>query len=195
MRPRHLAAGAAVLVAAGLILAQACSGGGGGGKSVPATRTDYVVLAWNDLGMHCLNPTYDQAVILPPYNTIWAQVVKRGNPPQIVTAGLKVEYTIVGNTRSHDKASYGQFWTNAGALFGTTPALDHGLNLVDPAISNGLSGGLVVKGDRFEVDGIPLVPIGDDGQWNPYQRAASPYATPPGPCSCRRRRRRRPPTS
>jgi len=24
-------------------------------------------------GMHCLNPSYDTAVILPPYNTIWAR--------------------------------------------------------------------------------------------------------------------------
>jgi hypothetical protein len=85
MRPRCLAAGAAALVAAVLLLAQACSGGGG--KSVPAASTDYVVLAWNDLGMHCLHPTYDQAVVLPPYNTIWAQVVKRGNPPQIIRGG------------------------------------------------------------------------------------------------------------
>ena len=50
---------------------------------MPAATTSarYVVLAWNDLGMHCLNPTYDTAVILPPYNTVWAQVIQRGNPP------------------------------------------------------------------------------------------------------------------
>ncbi|MGZ5453434.1 MAG: hypothetical protein ACXW2R_04320, partial [Candidatus Aminicenantales bacterium] len=65
------------------------NGGGGDGdgdvtaKTISATTMTYVAFAWNDLGMHCLNPTYDQGVILPPYNTVWVQVVKRGNPPQI----------------------------------------------------------------------------------------------------------------
>src|SRR5512138_704883 len=48
------------------------------------TLGDYTVLAWNDLGMHCLNPAYDKLMILPPYNTVWVQVVKRGDPPQLV---------------------------------------------------------------------------------------------------------------
>jgi len=38
-------------------------------NSLPTEITgDYSVFAWNDLGMHCLNPTYDKLVILPPYN-------------------------------------------------------------------------------------------------------------------------------
>ncbi len=59
--------------------------------TVPASSKSYIVLAWNDLGMHCLNPTYDKAVILPPYNTVWAQVIKRGNPPRIVDFRLDRE--------------------------------------------------------------------------------------------------------
>jgi hypothetical protein len=50
---------------------------------------DYIVFSWNDLGMHCANPSYDKLVLLPPYNTLLAQVVKRGNPPQVVTSGLQ----------------------------------------------------------------------------------------------------------
>jgi hypothetical protein len=129
----------------------------------------YVVFAWNDLGMHCLNPTYDQAVILPPYNNVKAQVVQRGNPPVIVTSGLTVAYSLLGNTTSANKANFGQFWANAYKLFGVSPALDHGLNLVDPTISNGLSGNMVVQGSLFAVDGIPVTPINDAGVWNPYQ--------------------------
>ena len=70
---------------------------------------DYMVVAWNDLGMHCLNPTYDEAVILPPYNTVYAQVVRRGDPPEIVTSGITVEFSIANNTTSSDKREYGQF--------------------------------------------------------------------------------------
>ncbi|WP_306600915.1 immunoglobulin domain-containing protein [Geothrix sp. 21YS21S-2] len=129
----------------------------------------YVVFAWNDLGMHCLNPTYDKAVILPPYNTIQAQVVQRGNPPVVVTTGVNLSYSILGNTTSANKGNFGQFWTNAFKLFGASPALDHGLNLDDPSISNGLSGAMIAKGNRFVVNGIPLTPINDAGVWNPYQ--------------------------
>jgi hypothetical protein len=157
---------AAMLAAA---LAACSSGGGGSRPLVPGTQGDYVVLAWNDLGMHCLNPTYDTLVILPPYNTVWAQVIRRGAPPTLVSSGVTVEYRLVGNTSSHDKRSYGQFWTWAADLFGAAPALDHGLNLRAPSISNGLAGAMVVDGDHWVADGIPVVPVGDDGRWNPFQ--------------------------
>lgn len=125
--------------------------------------SDYVVLAWNDLGMHCLNPTYDQLVILPPYNTIWAQVVKRGNPPQVVTEGIKVKYALKDNTYSYGKRSYGGFWDNAEALFGTTVPVDKGLT------GNGLSGEMIVSGNHFVITGIPTVPVTDNGTWDPFQ--------------------------
>ncbi len=151
------------------------NGGGGDGdvtaKTIAATNMTYVAFAWNDLGMHCLNPTYDKAVILPPYNTVWVQVVKRGNPPQIVTAGITVEYAIHNNTYSYGKRSYGQFWDNMPLLFGVALAHDTGLNLEDPAIHNGLSGTMVVKGDHFQVNGIPVVPVDDSLTFNPYQIA------------------------
>lgn len=141
---------------------------------IPATSGEYVVFAWNDLGMHCLNPTYDKAVILPPYNTVWAQVVKRGTPPQIVTSGLTVEYRVIDNTYSYGKsdsrgAVFAQFWDNCQALFGATLEHDHGLNLEDPGISNSMAGTMVLKGDHFQVNGIPVVPVKDDGSWTAYQ--------------------------
>jgi hypothetical protein len=158
-------------------LVAGCGGGGGadgegdgGGSNLPPTG-DYVVLAWNDLGMHCFNPRFDADVILPPYNTLQAQVVRRGSPPAIVTSGITVSYRIVGNTYSYGKRDYGTFWDNLPALFGTSLPVDTGLNLVDPAIHNGLSGTMVVHGDRFSADGIPLTPVDDALVWNPYQVA------------------------
>jgi hypothetical protein len=137
--------------------------------AIPASNMTYVAFAWNDLGMHCLNPTYDKAVILPPYNTVWVQVVKRGDPPEIVTAGLTVEYAIRDNTYSYGKRSYGQFWDNMLTLFGTSLPHDLGLNLEDPGINNGLSGTMAVKGDHFQANGIPVVPVNDALAYYPYQ--------------------------
>ncbi|MCK9460571.1 MAG: cytochrome c3 family protein [Proteobacteria bacterium] len=165
---RILASAAAIA-----ICGPACGGGSSNSSVSGPGSGEYVVLAWNDLGMHCLNPTYDTAVILPPYNTIWAQVVRRGDPPQPVTEGLTVEYSIDNNTYSYGKAEYGQFWDNCEALFGAALEHDTGLNLSDPAQHNGLAGTMVVaaSGDHFEVHGIPVVPVDDDGTWNPFQVA------------------------
>ncbi|MBP1626675.1 MAG: hypothetical protein H6Q00_1150 [Holophagaceae bacterium] len=159
-----------LLLSAGL-LAMSCGGGGSSSNPPSGGSGTYVVLAWNDLGMHCLNPSYDQAVILPPYNTVWAQVIRRGNPPQVVSSGVTVSYSLVGNTTSANKRSYGQFWTNCFDLFGQTLALDTGLNLEDPTIHNGLAGDMVLKGDHYQVNGIPVTPVNDAGVWNPYQVA------------------------
>ena len=156
-----------------LFLFAACGSSGGGGgdddSNIPVTKNDYTLLAWNDLGMHCLNPTYDTLVILPPYNTVWAQLVKRGNPPELATTDVTLTYAMVNNSSSVDKTSslfggdYGQFWDYAMDLFGFTPADDVGLT------GNGLSGTMVSVGTHFEIDGIPVTPVDDDGVWNPYQ--------------------------
>jgi hypothetical protein len=170
MTTHRLPTGAiAALLAA--LLAAGCSSSSEPRSTLPASQVQYVVLAWNDLGMHCLNPSYDTMVILPPYNTIWAQVVKRGPKPQLVTTGITVEYRLVGNTASASKGLFGQFWQHAQRLFGAAPAIDHGLNLRQPAVSNGLSGRMVLDVDHWVVDGVPAVPIGDDGVWNPFQLA------------------------
>ena len=41
----------------------------------------YVVIAWNDLGMHCMDPSFEDFSVLPPYNNLVAQVVRRGEEP------------------------------------------------------------------------------------------------------------------
>jgi hypothetical protein len=137
-----------------------------GGSNVPASSNEYVVFAWNNLGMHCLNPTYNELVILPPYNTVQAQVIKRGDPPQIITSGVTVEFSIMNNTSSYRKRAYGGFWDNFTALFGgTPPAHDIGLT------GTGLSGTMANQaGTNFYIaEGVPLVPVNDAGIWNPYQ--------------------------
>jgi predicted CxxxxCH...CXXCH cytochrome family protein len=145
-------------------------------SSGPApASTQYVVVAWNDLGMHCLNPSYDTAVILPPYNTIWAQVVRRGTTPQIITSGISIDYRIINNTTSVSavKGTFAQFWDTfyMNKLFGTVLEPDTGLNLVDKNLHNRLTGAMVQKGNHFQVDGIPVTPVNDFGVKNPYQVA------------------------
>jgi hypothetical protein len=144
---------------------------------IPAASMSTIVLAWSELGMHFLNANYNAEVLQPPYNSLLAQVIRRGDPPQIVTTGVTLEYSFVDNTHSYGKATtnpireYAPFWDHAFDLFGIDLIHDQGLNFTDPGIHNGLSGTMLLKGDRFEVDGVPLVPINDAGTWDPYQVA------------------------
>ncbi len=168
--------GLAAVLVAGAIAGAGCNGPDAVNNPPPVDNSEYIVLAWNDLGMHCLNPTYDQAVILPPYNVLWAQVIRRGNPPAVVTENLAVSYRVVDNTSSYGKTdsfggAFAQFWDNAQKLFGVNLAHDTGLNLETPSVHNGLSGTMAAKGDHFQVNGIPLTPVLDNGTWTPYQVA------------------------
>ncbi len=158
------AIGIALLVLAG------CAGGGSSSDGATPSGA-YAVLAWNDLGMHCINPTFDKMLVLPPFNTVWAQVVKRGDPPALVTSGITVEYSIAVNTYSSGKRAYGGFWTTImtplAGLLGITPvpATDVGLT------GNDLSGAMTAAGGHFVAVGIPVTPVLDSGVWNPYQVA------------------------
>src|SRR5271165_4720219 len=52
------------------------------GKAAATTTSTYVIVAWSELGMHCMDgKDYSVFSVLPPYNTIHAQLLKRGEPP------------------------------------------------------------------------------------------------------------------
>lgn len=133
-------------------------------SSSPIPNSEYVVFAWNDLGMHCLNPTYDELVILPPYNNVQVQVIKRGNPPEIITTGITAEFNLVNNTYSFGKRQYGGFWTYFTDIFGSAPP-DHDVGLTGTA----LYGNMIEKSGYFIAEGIPVVPVDDANTWDPLQ--------------------------
>lgn len=123
-----------------------------------------VVLSWNDLGMHCYSPSFADLAILPPYNTLWAQVIRVGAPPRVVTEGIRVTYSFPDNSTSAGKTD---FWQYAAALFGVSLAPDVGLR------GFGLSGTMRLDGDHFVAEGVPLTEYADSapGVRNPYQLA------------------------
>ncbi len=134
---------------------------GFGEQAAPST---YVVAAYNDLGMHCMQNDFSQMMILPPYNTLHAQVIRRGGEPQIMTSGVTVTYELPGNTHSSDKTN---FWANAQALLGAAVPPDMGL------AGFGMTGTMTFDATRndYGATGIPVTPINDDGTENPYPLA------------------------
>jgi hypothetical protein len=132
-------------------------------ENVSAANT-YKILAWNDLGMHCYNRDFADLAVLPPYNTLWVQVVLMGNPPQVVTSGIRVEYSYADNTYSVGKTN---FWSYANALFGVSLPDNIGLK------GKGLAGTMDLSGDHFIAEGIPLTEYSDSAPTirHPYQLA------------------------
>ena len=131
-------------------------------KKMPPPQPEYEVLAWNDLGMHCYDADFSDFSILPPYNTLYAQVITKGAPPRLVTDGLIVSYEFENNTHSADKTN---FWQYAEKLFGARLQADIGLK------GKGVSGRMDAAGDLFIAEGIPLTEICDDGSTLHYQTA------------------------
>lgn len=134
-----------------------------GGEGAQASATDlpgaYVVLAWNDLGMHCYNRDFQDLAVLPPYNSLWAQVIRRGDPPQIVSKGLQVYFRFPENTYSVGKSN---FWEFDQELFGVNLPDNVGLT------GTGLAGQMEAKGDHFVAEGIPLTEFRDSDLGRPY---------------------------
>jgi len=58
---------------------------------------DYSVLAINDLGMHCGDLDTRIASILPPFQVLLAQVIRKGAEPVLNPAGVTLEYSAAAN--------------------------------------------------------------------------------------------------
>lgn len=154
-----------VLAATGLVWFIALSGSlSPADASSKRQLGNMVVIAYNDLGMHCMNEDFSEICILPPANTLRAMVIDRsGEEPRIVTSGVTVEYSIPGNTVSHTKTN---FWSFAQALFGVALPLDVGL------AGKGMSGTMDVTADRdYMAQWIPITPLTDAMVEDPYQLA------------------------
>ncbi|MGZ8153078.1 MAG: Ig-like domain-containing protein, partial [Methylovulum sp.] len=147
----------------------------------PASAGAYTLLAWNDLGMHCMDGLdFSVFAILPPYNTLHAQLKDKAG--KLVNSNVALTYEAVAdstgsiNTSSYTKTN---FWSWVDELVGLSPANDVGLNL------DGLASGTPEPGNEtpsltpapmtynaeyawFEAEGIPITPFDDAGNKNFY---------------------------
>ncbi len=141
----------------------------------PAGVGQYQLLAWSELGMHCIDgKDYSVFAILPPYNIVRAQLVKMGEPPQQITSGVTITYEATTdpsgsiNTISSTKTN---FWSYVRTLFLVSPPPDIGItgNSVQNLTPHPLA--YDSKNQYWTADGIPTVPYDDYGNRNPYGMA------------------------
>jgi len=156
------------------------------------------ILSWNNLGMHCMDSDYSVFSILPPYNTIEAQLIIGG---KLVTngSGCSVTYQAVADVNGSFNSTAmgkGNYYTFARAIYGATLAPEGGLagwNM--PGINNAPQGmtfeqtnhpaaGVATPVNWFRAEGIPITPYDDAHNKNPYpmmrliaKNGATPIAT------------------
>ena len=130
----------------------------------PPVTGEYQLIGWNDLGMHCMNESFADLTVLPPYNTLWAQLIRVGPEPEIVTQNVVIEYSFQNNTTSIGKTD---FWDYADQIFGVALEPDVGLT------GARLSGNMHAQADSFIIEGVPLTPYDDNAPHvqQPYQLA------------------------
>ncbi len=146
----------------GLIAGTAMAGKPGsttGGK--PGKATTYKVIAYNDLGMHCACPTSSSFLLLPPFNTIRAQVLQIGaNDPVLPTTGITVSYQMVENTDASliNDAYFSTWIAYAPKIFPGYQPLVNGK--VVGLTGNGLSGTMTydATSKSWIATGIPAFP-------------------------------------
>ncbi|MEN8244377.1 MAG: cytochrome ubiquinol oxidase subunit I [Thermodesulfobacteriota bacterium] len=124
----------------------------------------YVLLAWSDKGMHGMTDNDRFWSFQPPDSSIYAQLILRGETPEIVTGGVTIAYAV---EKDHAvPSSQVDFWTYAKALTGRTIPADTGLS------GNTLSGPMQFDDNlmAFHAEHLPVVPYRNDGSFNPYPR-------------------------
>jgi len=139
-----------------------------------SARTGWTVVAWNNLGMHCMDADFSVFSILPPYNTIQAQVVDSAGHLVESTSGITLTYESVADpagsintTSAGDKTNY---WDYVLPLFGVALPVNAGLAGHDmPGASNPPQPMVFDSGlNWFIAEGIPITPYDDAGRKNYY---------------------------
>lgn len=129
------------------------------------------VLAWNDLGMHCIDPDFSVFTILPPFNTTHAHVIIGGKLQKPGVYKLAFRGVADGsgsiNTTSIGKTN---FWDHVQALYGISIPPDVGLTGTKmPGAANAAQPmPFDATFNWFTAEGLPVTPVDDNKKKNPY---------------------------
>ncbi len=135
------------------------------------TATKFSVVAWNDLGMHCMDADYSVFSILPPYNNLHAQLMDSTNNKLINGGSYAVTFEAMadadGSINSYS-AGKTNFWQYAESFFGMS--LPDGIGLTGYGSISPTPQAL--KPDsasaQFVAEGVPLTPYDDTMRRNTY---------------------------
>ncbi len=143
-----------------------------GGSSITETTkippfdpetSEYVLLAWNDIGMHCVSDCDEFFSFMPPANTLQAQLIRRDPLPERITSGVTISYKTPAQHANPEVHT--RFWDFAEKLYGTD--LENNVGLTGNAAGAGTFT-FDEEWERYEAKSIPLLPYRDDGGYDSY---------------------------
>jgi hypothetical protein len=138
--------------------------------------SNYMLTAWNDLGMHCMDGNdFSVFSVLPPFNNLHAQIKDKNG--DLITTGIILTYESTLGTdgkinttslKTNDGTDKTNFWDYSADLFGAVLQPDIGLtgnpmSSTTPALMT-----FNATHQWWEAEGIPLSPYNDDGSKNYY---------------------------
>jgi len=128
-----------------------------------SSQEEYVLLAWNNLGMHFISDSDPFWIFLPPGNDLFAQLVHKGELPEVVSEGVKLRYRVEAGFEN--PSGQVRFWEFSRPLMGKNIPENIGVS------GNPVTGGEMawnLEANAFEASQVPMVPYPDNGTFNPY---------------------------
>ena len=136
---------------------------------VAGGNRDVIVMASNDLGMHCACPGAQYMLLLPPFNTLRAQVIERdvnnersGTPLVLADpSDIRVEYNIVENDDDFLKTqdTYYPTWIKMMPRYGFGDAIDPIDGKIRGLTGSKLAGEMEAEPEGWwEAVGVPAFP-------------------------------------
>ena len=143
---------------------------------ITTNTSGYMLTAWNDLGMHCMDgKDFSVFSVLPPYNNLHAQLKEKNG--DLITSGVTITYEATRgtdgklNSNSLDATNGAyktNFWNYAKNLFGVTLNPNVGLTGNPTPSKTPAPMKFNATHQWWEAEGLPITPYNDDGTKNYY---------------------------
>lgn len=155
-----------------------------GDAQMAVAASPYTLVAWSELGMHCIDgKDYSIFSVLPPYNVIHAQLLKKGEPPVPVTTGVTIVYQATPDTaksKNTISSTKTNFWTYVQVLFHGNPPPNTGLAGYKVQSTKPTPMAYNTAVGYWEAVGVPTIGYDDAGKFNPYPMAKLTAKDPTG---------------
>lgn len=125
-------------------------------------KSGYVLLAWNRKGIHTVSDSMPWWRLSPPGNMLFAQLIRRGETPQIVSANIEIVYSVeTGVDVFTEQGEGGDRSTENSSATGAKQDMSANSKITGKMIFDESQG-------AFIVERLPLSPYRVDGGFNPY---------------------------
>jgi len=125
-------------------------------------ESEYVLLAWNSIGVHMLTDSSKYWTLFVPGNRLDAQLIRRGELPEFADESIEITYRV--EKGFENPSAQVAFWNFSSVLTGKSLKKNTGIT------GNGLAGRMMFNEEMnlFSVKGVPAVPYTDERSFNPY---------------------------